>query len=213
MAEENAADESSAGPAAEITREDLQTQLKVAQEITEELLQSLGEAWARIEELEQEVASLTKDPAPAPTASASPASAPPPALAAPQKESKQAGPKLHGVLIVDDSKLVTMRLRSLIEPLGYQVVGTAADGMSGAQKAISLLPKLVILDYNMPVMNGLECLKAIRLQNRDIKFIVCSASITTEMSQDLIREGVNALLTKPIQLDRFIKAVRQCMNA
>ena len=216
MADENAATEDSVDPAAAPTREDLEIQIKVAQGITEELLQSLGEAWARIEELEQLVAKLRGEAAP--EAAAETAAVPPPAAAAKSAadrpdEKKEEGPKLHGVLIVDDSKLITMRLQSLIEPLGYEVIGTAADGMSGAQKAVTLLPKLVILDYNMPVMNGLDCLKAIRLQNREIQIIICSANITAEMSQNLIREGVNAMLTKPIQLDRFIKTVRHCMNS
>jgi len=212
VAEENSAPEGSAEPVAEPTREELQTQLKVAQGITEEMLQSLGEAWARIEELEQQVAALSGATADA-TETPTPAQPAAPPAAEKKDEAKDQGPKLHGVLIVDDSKLITMRLRSLVEPLGYEVIGTAADGMSGAQKAITQLPKLVILDYNMPVMNGLDCLKAIKMQNRDIQVIVCSANITVEMSQNLIRAGANAMLTKPIQLDRFIKTVRQCMNA
>jgi two-component system chemotaxis response regulator CheY len=218
VADENAAPEDSAGPATEPTREDLETQIVVAQSITEELLKTLGEAWARIEELEQQVTALSGEATTQPAAgTAKPPAAPPqptsPPAAAKKDDQQEDGPKLSGVLIVDDSKLLQIRLKSLLDPMGYQVVGTAADGMSGAQMALSLLPKLVILDYSMPVMNGLDCLKAIRLQNQDIQVIVCSASITAEMSQNLIRAGVSAMLTKPIQLDRFIKVVRQCMNS
>lgn len=184
---------------------DIDIRIETTQFIIDEILHMLGDAWAENEELKQQLeeAKLKEAPIPVPhTQGLRPAR---------RKPSRQGLPP-HGILIVDDSKILQMRLRSIVEPLGYPVVGTADNGQQGLEKALSLNPQLIILDYHMPTMNGLECLKALRQQRGDVKVAVCAGEITQKMSQDLIMNGVDAMLTKPIELDRFIKTIRRLMS-
>lgn len=66
------------------------------------------------------------------------------------------------ILIVDDSSFMRMAIRSVLskEPT-FDIVGTAADGMEGVEKAIALKPDLITMDIEMPRMNGIAALKQI----------------------------------------------------
>lgn len=181
--------------------------IQISQDIIQELLVTLGDAWAEIEQLKLQLKQAAARPAPAAQPSSS-ASAP----AVSQAYSIPDTALRRGVLIIDDSKVLQMRLRSFIEPLGYPVLGVADGGTYGADMAISLRPALIIVDHQMPDMNGLECVKAIRAQNKESRIIVCSAYITAELSRDYAVLGVSEILAKPIQLDLFVKAVHRGMG-
>ncbi len=186
--------------------------IQITQDIIQELLGSLGDAWAEIEQLKQKLETASRA-APRPAASPAPAPAPTsggPVFDKPAPLGEQ--PLRRGVLIIDDSKVLQMRLRSFIEPLGYPVLAVADGGVYGADMAISLRPTLVIVDHQMPDMNGLDCVKAIREQNKESRIIVCSAYITAELSRDYAVLGVSEILAKPIQLDLFVKAIHRGMG-
>ena len=60
------------------------------------------------------------------------------------------------ILIADDSAASRQALRSLLRGNGWEVCGEAEDGLSAVEKAAILKPDLVILDYRMPNLNGLQ---------------------------------------------------------
>lgn len=75
-----------------------------------------------------------------------------------------------GVLIIDDSSMMRTLLTRLVEgDGGWRVVGTAADGRQGIERARALQPDLCLLDLEMPVLGGLDALPAIRA--------VCGAAV------------------------------------
>jgi len=66
------------------------------------------------------------------------------------------------ILIVDDSSFMRMAIRSVLsKDPSFDIVGTAADGMEGVEKAIALKPDLITMDVEMPRMNGIAALKQI----------------------------------------------------
>src|ERR1041384_91982 len=78
-------------------------------------------------------------------------------------EIEQVKPGDCTVLIIDDSKLFQRTVRKLVEQAGGAVISVAENGAFGADMALSLKPDVIILDHHMPEMNGLECLRAIRM--------------------------------------------------
>src|SRR5664279_4260363 len=66
------------------------------------------------------------------------------------------------ILIVDDSSFMRMAIRSVLsKDPSFDIVGTAADGMEGVEKAIALKPDLITMDIEMPRLDGIAALKQI----------------------------------------------------
>jgi len=120
-----------------------QLQLKLKQEIAQ-----LKEATCQTPAPATEVPSKMDDSSATPIPGSQPV---------PEKEME---PELEGVLIVDDSKILRLRLKSMIELLGHKIVGMAANGREALALVKMHHPKLVVLDHSMPVMDGLTFLKS-----------------------------------------------------
>jgi DNA-binding NarL/FixJ family response regulator len=76
------------------------------------------------------------------------------------------------ILIADDSQATRYALRRLIEGNGWEVCGEAEDGLSAVERAAALKPDLVILDFNMPNLDGLRAGQAIHTADPDIPLLL-----------------------------------------
>ena len=75
------------------------------------------------------------------------------------------------ILVADDHEVVRSGLRAILEKQpGFEVVGEAANGLEAAQAALATRPDVVILDYAMPVQNGVEATRAIRARRPQPRF-------------------------------------------
>jgi two-component system chemotaxis response regulator CheY len=129
-----------------------------------------------------------------------------------QMRSSSPRPAGKGVLLIDDSRLFQRTTRKLAEQEGGYIMGVAESGASGAEMARNLKPDVIILDHNMPDMDGVECLRAIRERDAEVKVIVCSGELTAGLSQDYARLHIDALFTKPVALHSFLLALRKCLG-
>ncbi|GLQ05836.1 MULTISPECIES: response regulator [Alphaproteobacteria] len=106
-------------------------------------------------------------------------------------------------LIVDDSKVVRMVARRILEDLKFEIL-EAADGKEAMDVCLKGMPDVILLDWNMPVMSGIDFLRTLRsTEGGDIpKVVFC----TTENDMAHIREamtaGANEYIMKPF--DRAI---------
>jgi two-component system chemotaxis response regulator CheB len=104
------------------------------------------------------------------------------------------------VLIVDDSAVMRSLLRSVILAApGLQVAGTAADGHSALSSVETLRPDLVLLDVEMPVMDGLVTLRQLRARGHRMPVIMCS-SLTqrgARVTIEALAGGASDYVTKP----------------
>ena len=110
------------------------------------------------------------------------------------------------VLIVDDSAVMRSLLRAVIlSDSALEVAGTAADGASALQAIESLRPDLVMLDVEMPVMDGLATLREMRTRGHRVPVIMCS-SLTqrgAHVTIEALGSGAADYVTKPAgQSDR-----------
>lgn len=112
-------------------------------------------------------------------------------------------------LIVDDMLYMRMRLKNVLERVGFLVVGEAEDGEVAIEQYKALRPDLVLLDITMPEMNGLEALKAIMKLNPNAKIIIVSGMGQKERVQDAILSGAKNYIMKPFDdegLSKILKA-------
>lgn len=103
------------------------------------------------------------------------------------------------VLIVDDSIISREMVQKMLEKCGCIVCGGAKDGKEGVEMYETLKPDVVLMDINMPIMDGLEATKKIKELNQDAKIIMLSAiSGDDEIVKTLEELGVSVILKKPI---------------
>ncbi len=107
------------------------------------------------------------------------------------------------ILVVDDSSVMRkIVIRSLRQAgFGDHDVEQAADGVEGLEKAKALNPSVILCDWNMPNMNGLEFLKALRELSYDTPFGFITSESTVEKRTQAMEAGANFLLTKPFTSD------------
>jgi DNA-binding NarL/FixJ family response regulator len=101
------------------------------------------------------------------------------------------------ILIADDHELVRRGLRSLLETQpGWEVVAEAANGKEAVQKATELQPEIVVLDLNMPELDGLKAARQIHQILPDAELLIVTVYNSSEMVQEALRIGVRGYVLK-----------------
>lgn len=114
------------------------------------------------------------------------------------------------VLLTDDHQLIIDGLKSLLKNQeDINVSGEANNGRE-ALRILSLLPiNVVLMDIDMPVMNGIDTLKEVKKQYPDVKIIILSMHNEAGMIKSLIDLGANGYLLKSCSQDEVLNAIRK----
>ena len=117
------------------------------------------------------------------------------------------------VLVVDDSAVMRQIIKKNLKELGFSDLSEAEDGAAGLKKAGEEPVDLIVSDWNMPNMTGLEFLKAVRADDKlkGINFIMVTSEADKEKIMEAVQAGVNQYIVKPfnaMQLEETIKAIK-----
>lgn len=117
------------------------------------------------------------------------------------------------ILMADDEINILSLSGEALRQQGYDIV-TASDGLMAFEKAVAERPDLVILDRQMPEMNGLEVCKKIRetAELRDIPVIFLTGQDTKAEIMEGYSEGANEYITKPFNLNELIDTVARILS-
>ncbi|QBX38510.1 response regulator [Brevundimonas sp. S30B] len=101
-------------------------------------------------------------------------------------------------LIVDDSRIIRKVSRRIVEGLGFEV-DEAGDGAEALAYCSAMMPELVLLDWNMPVMDGITFLRRLRAQpgGERPKVLFCTIETAVERIQEALEAGADDYVMKP----------------
>jgi two-component system, NarL family, response regulator LiaR len=114
------------------------------------------------------------------------------------------------VLIVDDHEAVRLVLRRYLEAMpNFEVVGEASNGVEAVEKALRTAPDIVILDFAMPEMNGLEAATAIKLMLPSVTTYLLTVHSTREVELAAREAGVDAVFSKHKDIGTLLRRLRE----
>lgn len=117
---------------------------------------------------------------------------------------------METLFIADDEKVIRDGLKCILnwEELGFTLCGEAGNGESALSGILQNTPSLVLLDIRIPKLTGIDIIKIAREQGFQGKFIILSGYSDFSYAQAAIKYGVDFYLTKPIDEDELLEAVR-----
>jgi len=117
------------------------------------------------------------------------------------------------VLYIEDNDDNVFMLKMRLELLDDFEVLTAEDGEKGCVMAVSERPDIILMDLEMPVMNGWEAARRLKgnPETRDIPIIGLSAHALSGEREKALAAGCNEYDTKPIEFDRLVSTVRRIL--
>ena len=109
------------------------------------------------------------------------------------------------ILIVDDSKAMRMIVARVLKKAGYgdNDLREASNGVEALVAIKEKRPDLVLADWNMPEMNGIELLQALKAEGIEVDFGFVTSESTAEMREKAVINGALFLIAKPFTVESF----------
>ncbi len=117
------------------------------------------------------------------------------------------------ILLADDHKILREGLVALLEKqTDLKVLGEAEDGRSAVRMVMELLPDVVIMDINLPDLNGVEATRQIIKEHPEIKVIALSVHSNKHLVKGMLQAGASGYLLKYSSSKQLIKAIHAVMD-
>ena len=118
------------------------------------------------------------------------------------------------ILVVDDSRIMRAILQRAIRQAGYRglIVGEAENAMQALETLRAENPKLILSDWNMPEMTGLDFLKQVRASENDVPFGFITSLASAEMRTLAMSSGATFMLAKPFTADEIQEALSPILD-
>ncbi len=122
--------------------------------------------------------------------------------------------KRKKILVVDDSKVVQMTQRIILEKAGIYDLVFANDGAEAIEQAVHEQPDLILLDVVMPRLNGIEALDELRNRDdtREIPVIMVTTRSEKENIQSAYETGCNDYVTKPVDTLELLDKINRILG-
>jgi len=114
------------------------------------------------------------------------------------------------LLIADDHTLLRDGLKAVFQTENvFEVIGEASDGEMALMLAKKLKPDVIVLDINMPRLNGIEVAKKIREEDKEIKILILSMHDNEKLIVEAVSVGINGYVLKMSDMEEFIEGVKE----
>ncbi|MEO0588893.1 MAG: response regulator [Planctomycetota bacterium] len=116
------------------------------------------------------------------------------------------------ILLVDDSKTMRNIQKSVLSQLGYTDIEEACDGQDALSKVGAYAPELLLVDWNMPNMDGLTFVKTYRKTDKTTPIIMVTTEAEKARVIEAIKAGVNNYVVKPFTPDLLGQRIRETLD-
>ncbi|MEQ9454421.1 MAG: response regulator [Phycisphaeraceae bacterium] len=116
------------------------------------------------------------------------------------------------VMLVDDSKTMRNIQKGILAQLGYNQLEEASDGLDALSKVGAFQPDLLLVDWNMPNMDGLTFVKKYREQGNRTPIIMVTTEAEKARVVEAIKAGVNNYVVKPFTPDVLSGRIKETMD-
>ena len=117
-----------------------------------------------------------------------------------------------GILIVEDSPVMIRTLSGLLSANNYKIAGVAQDGITALKLFKERSPDIVLMDINIPRLNGLDAMKAMLTLDPDAQVIIISIASEKSVVLNAMAAGAKDYIAKPINPDRLCAILKQLMG-
>ena len=115
------------------------------------------------------------------------------------------------ILLVDDSRTIRNIQKNVLKQLGYTDVTEAEDGVQALAQFKDGAPNLMLIDWNMPNMDGITLVKRIRELDKNIPLIMCTTEADKSRVLEAVKAGVNNYIVKPFTAESLGEKISQTM--
>ena len=116
------------------------------------------------------------------------------------------------ILMIDDSKTMRNIEKSILGQLGYTDVVEACDGLDALSKVAAVQPDLILVDWNMPNMDGLTFVKQCRARGTRVPIVMVTTEAERSRVVEAIKAGVNNYVVKPFTPDSLSARIKETLG-
>ena len=120
---------------------------------------------------------------------------------------------MYSILVIDDHPLLRRGIKDLVSmDESFEVVAEADNGLTGIELATALQPDIILLDYNMENMDGLDTLQRIKATGINSRVIILTVSDNEKNIVDTLRAGADGYLLKDMEPEDMLERLNQVMQ-
>ena len=116
------------------------------------------------------------------------------------------------ILLVDDSRTIRNIQKNVLKQLGYSDFLEAEDGLKGLTVYAETPPDLMLVDWNMPNMDGISFIRKIRETDKSTPIIMCTTEAEKSRVLEAVKAGVNNYIVKPFTAESLGEKISQTMS-
>ncbi len=115
------------------------------------------------------------------------------------------------ILLVDDSRTIRNIQKSTLRSLGHEDILEASDGVEALKIKAETPPDLMLVDWNMPNMDGITLIRKIRETDKTTPIIMCTTEAEKSRILEAVKAGVNNYVVKPFTAETLSERIEQTM--
>ena len=116
------------------------------------------------------------------------------------------------IMLVDDSRTIRNIQKNVLKQLGHENITEAEDGVQALAKFNEDKPDLMLVDWNMPNMDGITLVRKIRELDKAVPIIMCTTEAEKSRVLEAVKAGVNNYIVKPFTVESLGEKISQTME-